>query len=301
MGGFESLSTNFILWLQSFSTPALDSVFKLITFLGDEKFYLILLPLVYWCFDKRLGLRLALVVLLSDTINLWCKWGFGLPRPDPARVRYIKPEDGPGFPSGHTQAVTVAFGYAASQLQRWAVHVVAATLVFLVALSRMYLGVHHVYDVLGALVIGYLVLFAFVKATPLAARRWRAWPSGLRYALAAGLPVLLFAIWPLEDTAGSLGALAGFAVGGLFEAERVHFSAAGAPAQRVLRFLLGFVVLGGLYFGLSALPLEGAAWRFVRYALVGLFGAGVAPWLFVRLRLARAEVPAAQVATTAGS
>ncbi len=301
MGGLESLSTAFILWLQSFSTPALDSFFKLVTLLGDEKFYLVFLPLVYWCFDKRLGIRLALLVLASDTINLWCKWAGGLPRPDPTKVRYVTSQGGPGFPSGHTQSVTVAFGYLASQLQRWAVHAVAAALVFLVALSRMYLGVHHVFDVLGGLAIGYLVLFVFVKVTPPAERRWRRLSRGVRYAVALGLPVALFLIWPLEDTAGDLGALAGFAVGSLLETGHVRFATAGAPLQRVLRFLLGAVLVGALYFGLSAVPIEGSVWRFVRYTSVGLCASVLVPWLFVSLRLARAEAPAAQVATTPGS
>lgn len=301
MGGLESLSTSFILWLQSFSTPALDSVFRLITFFGDEKFYLVLLPLVYWCVDKRLGIRLALLVLASNTINLWLKYACGLARPDPAKVRYIAHQDGPGFPSGHTQSATTAFGYLGSQARRRAWLGGAIMLFLLVGLSRLYLGVHHLYDVLGGLVLGGLLVLLFVRGLPAAERWWGGWPCAARYAAAAGLPIVLFAVWPVEGVSGSLGALCGFAVGALIEVERVRFVSAGAPPQRVLRFLLGFAFVAVLYFGLSAVPIEGEAWRFVRYAAVGLFASAGAPWLFVRLRLAGAEAPAVQAAAQPGS
>jgi membrane-associated phospholipid phosphatase len=296
MTGIESWGTSVILWLQSFSVPPMDLFFRLVTFLGDEKFYLFLLPLVYWCVDKRLGIRLALVVMASNTVNLWCKFALGLPRPSSPPVHHIVDETGPGFPSGHTQSVTVAFGYVASQVQRWRVHIVAAVLVFLVGLSRMYLGVHFPHDVLGGLVLGYAVLFIFVKATPLLERAWASWPRGLRYGLALGGPLVLFAVWPLEDTAGSLGALGGFAVGGLIEQEQVRFVPSGTALRRLLRFLLGRVFVAGLYFGLKAALPAGLAWRFLRYGTVGLVATGVAPWLFVRLGLAQAEPVAAEAA-----
>ncbi len=289
MGGIEGLGTEFIVRLQALGGPAADTFFKLVTLLGDEKFYLLLLPLVYWCFDKRLGIRLAALVMASNAINLWLKFAFRLPRPPSPPVRRIVTETGYGFPSGHTQAATVAFGYPVSQVQRWRVHIVAAILVFLVALSRMYLGVHYPHDVLGGLVFGYLILFLFVKAAPLLEPKWLACPQAGRYALAVGVPLLALAVWPLEDTAGSLGALAGFAVGGLAEAERIRFEAGGTPWQRLLRFLVGFAGVAILYFGLKTVLPEGLAWRFLRYAVVGLYAAALAPWCFVRLGLARAE------------
>ncbi len=302
MSGLESLSTSFILWLQSFGSPAADLVFQLITFLGDEKFYLLLLPLVYWCFDKRLGIRLAVLVLASNTVNLWCKYAFGLARPDPTKVRYVTSQGGPGFPSGHTQAATTAFGYLGTQVRRWAYRIAGIALFLLVGLSRLYLGVHHLHDVVGGLVIGGMLVLLFVKALPASERLWGSWPRGLRYAVALGLPVLLLAGTSLllgapgtDDAAGSLGALVGFGIGGLLEVEHVRFTSGGAFGQRLLRFVLGFALVAVVYFGLSALPIEGSIWRFVRYACIGFFASALAPWLFVRLRLAGAEaLPAPQ-------
>ncbi len=295
MGGIEAWGVSVILWLQSFSSPALDTFFRLITLLGDEKFYLFLLPLIYWCVDKRLGVRLAVLVMASDVANLWLKYAFGLPRPPAPPVRPIGQEEGYGFPSGHCQAVTVAFGYLVVRAQRWPAHIAAAGLVFLVALSRMYLGVHFPHDVIGGLAIGYLLLFVYVKASPLLEREWRSWPRALRYGVTVAVPVALLLAWPSADTAGSLGGLAGFGLGALLEAEDIRFQTAGSLGQRVGRLLLGLAIVGGLYFGLKLAFPEGALWDLARYTIVGLFATAGAPWLFVRLRLAGAEpAPAAQ-------
>ena len=49
-----------VLWFQQFS-PALDLPFKSLTFLGNLEFFLILMPLIYWCLDRRLGARLLIL------------------------------------------------------------------------------------------------------------------------------------------------------------------------------------------------------------------------------------------------
>lgn len=289
MGSIESWGVSVILWLQSFSAPGTVLLFRLITFLGDEKFYLLLLPFVYWCLDKRMGIRLAVLVLLSNTGNIMLKFACCLPRPPVPPVTHLVSEQGFGFPSGHTQSVTVAFAFLAWWVrQRWA-YVAAAVLVAAVGLSRLFLGVHFPHDVLGGLVFGLLIVAIFAWCAPSLEERWAAQSRAVRYLLALAVPLLLVGIWPLPDTAGSLGALAGFALGEMVELEQVRFVARGSLGRRLLRLLLGFVLVAGLYFGLKLVPLEAVMWRFARYAAVGVAASLVAPWLFVRLGLAEAE------------
>ena len=35
--------------------PVLDAIFEAITFMGNEEFFLILLPLIFWCVDFAVG------------------------------------------------------------------------------------------------------------------------------------------------------------------------------------------------------------------------------------------------------
>ena len=72
----------------------------------------------------------------------------------------------------------------------------------------------------------------------------------------------------------------------------VRFSSQGRWWKKAIRYLAGVVVLFGLWAGLklafSGMEPAGLL-RFVRYALVGLWGGVGAPWVFVRLRLADSE------------
>jgi hypothetical protein len=70
--------------------------------------------------------------------------------------------------------------------------------------------------------------------------------------------------------------------------------AAGSTAQRVYRYLLGLAGVLILYLGLSLLlpsseTTVGQVMRFIRYGLLGAWIAAGAPWLFIRLGLARAQ------------
>ena len=35
------------------------------TFTGTPEFYLLIMPVIYWCWDSRLGLRVGIIFLLS--------------------------------------------------------------------------------------------------------------------------------------------------------------------------------------------------------------------------------------------
>ena len=57
-----------VLWFQQFS-PALDLPFKILTSLGDKEFFLLLMPLVYWCINRQAGARLFMLLLFSAYLN----------------------------------------------------------------------------------------------------------------------------------------------------------------------------------------------------------------------------------------
>ena len=69
-----------VLWLQQFS-PALDQPFKSLTFLGNLEFFLVFMPLIYWCIDRRMGARLLVLFLISAYANAIAKVVADQPRP----------------------------------------------------------------------------------------------------------------------------------------------------------------------------------------------------------------------------
>jgi len=64
-----------ILLIQSISSPTIDMLFKIITYFGSETFYMLVIPVIYWCFSKGEGFRLALLFSLSALVNLFLNPG----------------------------------------------------------------------------------------------------------------------------------------------------------------------------------------------------------------------------------
>jgi membrane-associated phospholipid phosphatase len=275
--------------------PALDALFKAITFMGEEEFFLLLIPLFFWCVDFAGGARLAFVFLLSAYANAGLKDIFAHPRPfelDPTVE--LHEADGFGLPSGHSQSAVVVWGTIATEFRKTWLWVVAILLMVLIGFSRIYLGVHFPTDVLSGWAVGAVVLAIYVAVGP----RIEAWlkEASLAWQLAVSVvvPLALLLLHSTKDTASPTAVLMGMGVGVALTRKVAPFSADGPLWQRAVRFLVGMVGVGLFYFGLSAVfPGEGEQFYFVlrvvRYALVGLWAGLGAPWLFLQLRLASRE------------
>ncbi len=275
--------------------PALDAIFKAITFMGEEEFFLILLPLVFWCVDFAWGTRLAFVYLFSPYVNTVFKDLFAHPRPfelDPA----VKLHDvrGYGLPSGHAQSAVVVWGIIAARFHKAWLWVVAILLMVLIGFSRVYLGVHFPTDVLGGWVVGAVLLASYLALDPRIETWLKRMGLSVQLALAVAVPLVLLLLYPSNDTASAMAVMMGMGVGVALTRQVVPFSTGGPLWQRAVRFLVGAIVLLALYLGFKlTFPGEGEplyfVMRVVRYALVGLWVALGAPWLFRRLRLASSE------------
>ena len=284
-----------ILWFQQLS-PALDTSFKILTSLGDKEFFLLLMPLVYWCLDRQAGARLFMLLLISACLNEVAKLLADQPRPfnyDP-RVLKLVHEDSGGFPSGHTQSAVVVWGYLACRFNRRFLWLLAGFLILAIPISRIYLGAHFPTDLFGGYAIGALVLFIFLRLDP----RLEAWfdQRGMLFQLGAALvlPAFLILFIPSgnDDLLTAVGALMGVATGMVLERRWVRFCAGGRWLKQVIRYVLGAIILFAVWFGLRLAfkQLEPAGlFRIIRYALVGVWGGLGAPWLFVQLKLAEKE------------
>ena len=116
-------SIDLTFWLQSLG-DWLDPVMHFFTFLGNEEFYLFVMPVFLWVLDYRLGFKLGVMLLLTSGINDLAKMIFRLPRPywvDPSAGKVAAaPAGGYGLPSGHSQTSLSIFGLLAVEFKkRW--------------------------------------------------------------------------------------------------------------------------------------------------------------------------------------
>ena len=324
MNPWLDLEVQIILWLRQ-TLPGMVGLFEGLTFLGNEMFFLLFLPLIYWSFDRGVGARLTVLFLLSAATNAMAKAVFNSPRPmdyAPARLEGLFDMDlaeakeryeatGNGFPSGHTQNSLTIWGYLAAQAQRLResrfpaarplLLALAALLILLVPLSRVYLAVHFPRDLAGGYVLGALLLVAFLQLEPIVTTRLAGLNLSRQIIIAAAIPLVAILIYPHEATVTAGATLLGMGVGFALERRLLGFATAGPLWQRALRYALGIAGMFVLYAGLKAL-FAGLApvlvWRFIRYTLMGLWGSFGAPWAFVKVHLADAGVP--PQATSAG-
>jgi membrane-associated phospholipid phosphatase len=319
----------------------LEAPMRFFSFLGTEDFFLLVLPLVYWSVDARLGVRVGFILITGNCLNSVFKLVLAGPRPYwvSAQVIPFGAESTFGVPSGHSQHSVSVWGMLASGVgRRWA-WALAFVLAFIIGFSRWYLGVHFPHDVFVGWLIGGLWLWACLHFWDRVASVLAQKPLGsqILVALAVSLSVVALGAASARRLAGytfpeawrshalragalpdpvttgtviaSAGMLLGLGAGVAWLASRGGYRASGPPGTRALRFVVGLAGVVVLWMGLGqVLPAHAdvvsAALRYARYALVGFWVSAGAPWVFLRLGLAeRAEVsgPPGPTAARAGA
>jgi membrane-associated phospholipid phosphatase len=312
-----------VLWFQSLGTWLVIPM-KFFTFLGTEEFYLLLAPLLYWCIDSQSGLRLGILLMLSGSTFSVLKIFFHQPRPywvDPS-VKAYSAEPSFGLPSGHATFSTVVWGSLAVSFKKKWLWVLAFILPILIGLSRVYLGVHFLSDVIAGWLLGILILWVYLKMEPIVKQWGRRQPMTIQILAAFGISVVLILLgviakmslanWTLPpewvenakaaapeaepinpmDLSGvvtSSAVLFGLLMGIILVTKRGSINTAGEPWQLILRYIIGIIGLLIIWAGLKVVfptgeDLLSIILRYVRYGLVGFWVTGAAPWLFYQFK-----------------
>lgn len=280
-------------WFQSLRTPGLNQIMMLITDLHSETVYILLLPLVFWLVDKRFARHLAAVFALGMWANDVLKDIFNTQRPFVNHPELNPPDGaietalGGAFPSGHAMNPLMFWGLAAWYVKRPWFSWLAGIGIFLIGISRLYLGVHWPLDILGGWAFGGIALWFFIKT----AQFWRAEGQSLRqqlaYAILFPLGALAIAVvvapGDIHTLLTMVGAYMGMAVGFVLEEQFVGFDPrAGSIVSHLLKVLVGFALIMALRVGVKALFGESEPVTFVRYFLMGLSATYLLPLLWKR-------------------
>lgn len=301
----------------------LEAPMNFFSFLGTQDFFFLVLPFLYWSVDARLGLRVAFILLASVTLNYYAKLWFAGPRPYwvSGDVKALSSETTFGIPSGHAQNAVGVWGTLAArrgQLWRWS----AIAVTVLIGVSRLYLGVHFIHDVIAGWLIGSALLWLFLKYWDDTAAwlKSKSTPQQMLLAFVVSLGMIalgfvsvdrqsgysfpeefqvnalrssdeLPAPVSLEDIFTAAGTLFGIAVGAAWITSQGGYQADGPGVKRALRFFIGFIGVLLLWRGLGVVFPQGEDFvayfmRYIRYLLVGFWIIAGAPWLFFRIKLA---------------
>lgn len=286
-------------------TPFWDNFFSVITYIGQETFFCVVLIAVLWCFDKKWGYRLFLTYVMGTGLNQLLKAIFVIPRPWVLDNKFTIVESareaasGYSFPSGHTQGATMLLGTMACWLKKWYITIICAFLTILVGVSRMYLGVHTPLDVGVGLGAGIVVL-AVASLTLDRAKNERKAFARLFIANIITCFILLMYVCFAPKTGANVpefdahGVKSGWtmlatslalALGWYIEGKYIKYDVKAVWWAQLIKFALGLGLALGIKAGLkpvfTAIAGENAfALDGVRYFLMTLFATAVWPLTF---------------------
>ena len=290
--------------------PLVRAIFEVITDLGEDITFIIIMAILYMIYDKRFAKNLAFNLFFSAYLNAFVKGIFQDPRPDTnidPSEEYGYIETSYGFPSGHTQNAVTVWGYIAYEFKdktkSYIVPIILSILIFLISVSRMIIGVHDLEDVIGGYVIGICFLIAFIYLEPIISPKVNELSLQMKILIAVVISILLFAIGtllfpaaglelvknaPVYTDAGNFGsvtgAMLGLSIGYLLENEYIKYEPSDLnKKQKCINLIIGIIILIITYYGLDLIISGNVFLRFIRYALIAFILTLVAPLIFRKI------------------
>ena len=284
--------------IEGIRNPVLDFIFQTVTRLGEELIIFGVICLLYWCLNKDAAYKLGMIFFASGIAVQGLKVTFRIERPfvlDPTLQPVpsaIEAATGYSFPSGHTQGATSLYGYFAYTVKQKWLKLVFILAFVAVAFSRMYLGVHTIFDVSVSLVVTLLTVILISKLySAFACGKYDVIVSSVLAAVSILLCIYSFILAKtgyvdaaqINDCFKSGGAGLGFALGFYLERRYLRFDVKAPKIYiHVLKIVLG--IAGALVFksGLKLIAEGNLIVDFVRYFLTLLWVIYLFPLLFTK-------------------
>jgi hypothetical protein len=226
-------------------------------------------------------------------------------------------------PSGHAQNGVVGWGTIANRIKnRWA-WIIAILVMFLIGISRIYLAVHFPHDVILGWIFGAVILWILLHFEMPVLKWFKKYSTGIQLLivfLSSMLLILLVVIaqlflhswnipleWinnaqlaiPEEDAINHSHSTISFQAqvyslayppdGLALKTGRISTHGSWWKLMLPLHYWCSRVLI--LYVGLGSIFAETETFisyglRYIRYALIGFWISGFAPWLFIKLKIA---------------
>jgi membrane-associated phospholipid phosphatase len=303
-------------YLADHRTPFLTQFFLLASLLGDVQGYVLIGTFIYVVHDKKLAVRLLLLVSVTMALNHLLKVALANPRPFLQEGTYLQKwavsaENARELvteystPSGHAMAAGSFYTFLYGCVRSRVVRVMAVAAVVLIGLSRPYLGVHYVEDIALGWVVGLGVGLLALRYADDVGAHWNRIPYSLRIGAVVTTSLALWLVsaglnsGPIDDPPrafmGYAGTFTGIVIAQPLELKFVDFDPRSSSfSLRLLRFAFAVVAalltLQGLalVFGKLAdnYSLVGQLLQYLRYTVTAVISIFVVPLILTRIGLA---------------
>ncbi len=297
-------------------SSTIQAIFKAITYLGEPVVFIVIVAILYLGYNKKYAKNLTLVLMISYYINGLFKEIIRDPRP-PTNTDSTEDlgviESSYGFPSGHAQSSLSFWGYISYEFKDRKkyneipiIPIIFSVIIFLIALSRVVIGVHDLQDMIGALLLGLGVLLAYIYLEPIVTPQFNKLKliTKLVLTVVVSFALLLVGtfIWPRayvelatqnyppdysDNGAFGLvgGVLLGFGVGYLLEQEYVKYDPSSlSNKNKIINIVIGIIILFVAFLPFEyLLEIDSVFYRFFRYALVAFLLTYIIPLICTKI------------------
>lgn len=266
---------------------------------------------IYWCINKKVGASILITYSGSYSLNQIIKNTACIYRPwilDSrlhAESSILSSATGYSFPSAHTVTASSIFGSIAAWFkEKKGVVITSFAFILFVAFSRNWLGAHTMTDVLVGIFEGCFMVVVSLFVTSYIEKN----PSkdtafaiiGILFAVLS-LIILNFKSYPIDyaidgsiladpydmktDCFSACGFLTGSLTGWWLERRFVNFNVEGTIKVKIIRFLIGGLIVGGIYllFTLVFKSLNTHFSHFIKYFGMMFVGMYVYPLIFTKV------------------
>lgn len=267
------------------------------TIFGDFLPTIVILCIIYWCLDKKLGEYLVISYGATNLLTSFAKIAATIYRPWilDSRIQPVKEAmegaKGYSFPSGHTSNATTVFGGSILKGNFSKIfNTVFIICLAIIAFSRLYLGVHSILDVSFAIISSLVILVIFRKLFD----KLEEMPNLDVVISAVGVILAILALaycmtksFPMDyDAAGKLivdpvrtnmgffsntGLITAIFLSWPLERRFIRFSSDGKTETKIIRLVVGIIGLGIVKFVIAPLLGSGQLELFLKDFLLGLY------------------------------
>ncbi|MHA1987030.1 MAG: phosphatase PAP2 family protein [Promethearchaeota archaeon] len=304
--------TNFNLAFYS-SINSVQAIFKAITYLGEPVVFIIIIAILYLIYSKTYAKTLAFSLLFSYYLNGVLKEviqdhrpATNIPGPDHG---FIEPDF--GFPSGHAQTAISFWGHVGNEFKdRYSykniqiIPILTSLLIFLIAISRIIIGVHDLKDIIGGLLLGIGFLLLFIYTEPYLTEQFKKLNFLAQIIITALIGIFLFLLGTLLFPSAGLGlvspslvykddgvfaqvggSILGFGVGYLLEQRYVKYDPTHlTKKKKLINLAIGIIILLVVFVPFEyLLEIDSVVYRFFRYALPTFILAYIVPLICTKI------------------
>ncbi len=271
----------FLEWMTSLEGSVLTTFLKLVSIIANETLYLIVISISYWCISKRKAFHMIVMLCFSGYIGIMVKEFMKIPRPytyDGIEALYEKSAAGYSFPSTHVQLSTTFWGSFMILCKKRIVWIIGIIFIILVAISRLYLRVHWLSDIIGAVLFSVIIVYLYTKVTmELSDRKFI-----LLQRIILAVSLIMYVMTSQVDNLKLLGVLTGSTIGIMLENHFINMNESDDFKMQVVKTVLGLSIMLIMQYILKKVIPD---MYYLRYAVTGITITFLCPFIFHMLRL----------------